>query len=146
MPRLFLQLTFGGHQAVLSSRLNKSQPVSKYDFRVTICSGCSLKLQSHFRATQGSSSMQRARLGPVEQENLYKAAVCLITAVGLSSYVVRFPLCSGIRSLYVWTTTPPPAPRHYASIPILGTYCVPYASPCLTFLGKWVRVAWMVGT
>ena len=54
--------------------------------------------------------MQRARLGPVEQENLYKAAVCLITAVGLSSYVVRFPLCSGIRSLYVWTTTPPRPP------------------------------------
>ena len=90
--------------------------------------------------------MQRAHLGPEEQENLYKAVVCLITAVGLSSYVVRFPLLSGIRSLYVWTTNLSLLPRHYASIPILGTYCVPYASPCLTFLGKWVRVAWMVGT
>ena len=67
---LFLQLTFGGHQAILSSRLNKSQPVSKYDFRVTICSGCSLKLKSHFRAKRGSSIPQRAGLCTVEQENL----------------------------------------------------------------------------
>lgn len=68
--RLFLQQTFGGHQAVLSSRLNKSQPVSKYDFRVTICSGCSLKLTSHFRAKWGSNILQRAGLCTAEQEDL----------------------------------------------------------------------------
>lgn len=109
--RLFLQLTFGGHQAVLSSRLNKSQPVSKYDFRVTICSGCPLKLESHFRAKRlrqpAESTPRHGGAGEPVGGGGVLASSCR-TTFSRRSFSPR----SGIESLRVWTTDPLPPCIH----------------------------------